>query len=149
MEQLSSPFQGVHLHHVAHESEDVQRASEFYQQVLGFKELELPEKFGPFQVVWLELPPSYALHLIERDLKSRLPESPFVVPNDANADPSALWRGHHLSFRVSDYDGAIKILKERNVQYFEKTQQDGKVKQAFFFDPDGNGLEIGNWPVPS
>jgi hypothetical protein len=33
MEQLSSPFQGVHLHHVAHESEDVQRASEFYQQV--------------------------------------------------------------------------------------------------------------------
>jgi hypothetical protein len=52
-------------------------------QVLGFKELELPEKFGPFQVVWLELPPSYALHLIERDPKSRLPESPFVVPNDA------------------------------------------------------------------
>jgi hypothetical protein len=28
-----------------------------------------------------------------------------------SADPSALWRGHHLSFRVSDYDGAIKILK--------------------------------------
>jgi hypothetical protein len=52
-------------------------------QVLGFKELELPEKFGSFQVVWLELPPSYALHLIERDPKSRLPESPFVVPNDA------------------------------------------------------------------
>jgi hypothetical protein len=29
------------------------------------------------------------------------------------------------------------IKQERNVQYFEKTQQDGKVKQAFFFDPDG------------
>jgi catechol 2,3-dioxygenase-like lactoylglutathione lyase family enzyme len=62
------------------------------------------------------------------------------VYNENSADPSALWRGHHLSFRVSDYDGAIKILKERNVQYFEKTQQDGKVKQAFFFDPDGDGV---------
>jgi hypothetical protein len=33
------------------------------------------------------------------------------VYDENSADPSALWRGHHLSFRVSDYDGAIKILK--------------------------------------
>lgn len=61
----------------------------------------------------------------------------------------------------------------KDIKYFEKTQQEGKVKQCFFFDPDGkyniwttknfylllfwaltigmnlgfpgNGLEIGNW----
>jgi hypothetical protein len=28
-----------------------------------------------------------------------------------SADVSALWRGPHLSFRVSDYDAAINTLK--------------------------------------
>jgi len=143
-----SPFQGVHLHHVARETSDVNRMVEFYQKVLGFQKLETPQSFGDFNVTWLRLPPVYQLHVVERDPKSRLPESPFVVPSDANADVSALWRGPHLSFRVSDYDAAIDTLKRKDIKYFEKTQQEGKVKQCFFFDPDGNGLEIGNWPVP-
>ncbi|XP_024386259.1 uncharacterized protein [Physcomitrium patens] len=106
-----SPFQGVHLHHIARETSDVNRLVDFYQQVFGFKKLETPQSFGDFNVTWLHLPPIYSLHVVERDPKSRLPESPFVVPSDANADVSALWRGPHLSFRVSDYDAAINTLK--------------------------------------
>ncbi|KAJ7514087.1 hypothetical protein O6H91_23G027000 [Diphasiastrum complanatum] len=146
---MMAPFAGVHLHHVARETDDVQRLTTFYQQIFGFQKLETPA-FGEFEVVWLTLPPSYSLHVIQRDRQSGLPESPFTVPPQASRrDPSSLWRGHHLSFRVLDYDSAIALLREKNIQIFEKTQQDGKIKQAFFFDPDGNGLEIGNWPVPS
>nr|PNR28384.1 hypothetical protein PHYPA_028976 [Physcomitrium patens] len=121
MEDIS-PFQGVHLHHIARETSDVHCLLDFYQQlpclqicdfVFGFKKLEASQLFGDFHVTWLHLSPIYSLHVVERDPKLRLLESPFVVPSDA------------------------------------KTQQEGKIKQCFFFDPDGNGLEIGNWPTPT
>jgi hypothetical protein len=28
-------------------------------------------------------------------------------------------------------------VQDKKIEYFEKTQQEGKVKQCFFFDPDG------------
>lgn len=31
----------------------------------------------------------------------------------------------------------VVILQEKGIETFEKTQPDGKTKQAFFFDPDG------------
>jgi hypothetical protein len=32
------------------------------------------------------------------------------------------------------------ICQTKNIKYFEKTQQEGKIKQCFFFDPDGMSL---------
>ncbi|KAL3692034.1 hypothetical protein R1sor_005685 [Riccia sorocarpa] len=145
---MVGPFSGVLLHHVARETENVQETAQFYKDIFGFQPVETPKEFGD-SVVWLELPPSHALHIIKRKPDSRLPESPFTCTDDVKRDESALQTGHHLSFRVSDYDAAIQLLKEKSIPYFEKTQQEGKIKQAFFFDPDGNGLEIGNWPINS
>uniref|UniRef100_A0A0D3FM08 VOC domain-containing protein n=1 Tax=Oryza barthii TaxID=65489 RepID=A0A0D3FM08_9ORYZ len=31
--------------------------------------------------------------------------------------------------------------RARGTDVFEKTQPDGRTRQVFFFDPDGNGLE--------
>lgn len=31
-------------------------------------------------------------------------------------------------------------MQEKGIEIFENTQPDGKTKQAFFFDPDGNLL---------
>uniref|UniRef100_A0A7I4CLD6 Uncharacterized protein n=1 Tax=Physcomitrium patens TaxID=3218 RepID=A0A7I4CLD6_PHYPA len=67
-------------------------------KVFGFKKLEASQLFGDFHVTWLHLSPIYSLHVVERDPKLRLLESPFVVPSDANVDVSALWPGPHLSF---------------------------------------------------
>ncbi|KAH6559144.1 hypothetical protein KP509_1Z025600 [Ceratopteris richardii] len=101
------------------------------------------------EVVWLSLPPSFSLHIIQRSGEAHLPESPWNAAPNSRKDPSKLPAGHHLSFCVADYDACISILRERQIPFFEKTQQNGKIRQAFFFDPDGNGLEIGNWPIPS
>ncbi|MCO5563846.1 hypothetical protein L7F22_017495 [Adiantum nelumboides] len=143
-----APFSGVHLHHIARETDDVQGLVRFYEEVLGFKRMETPS-FGEIEVVWLSLPPSFSLHVIQRNPEARLPESPLNAAPDSRKDPSSLSTGHHLSFCVADFDACIKILKERQIPIYEKSQQNGKIKQAFFFDPDGNGLEIGNWPTPS
>ncbi|ONK74325.1 uncharacterized protein A4U43_C03F5080 [Asparagus officinalis] len=138
---------GVHLNHIARETADVKRLASFYEEILGFERIETP-KFGDFEVIWLKLPP-FALHLIERDPRSKLPESPYSAPQPVgDIDPKAISRGHHLSFGVSNYEYFVKTLKEKGINTFEKTQPDGKTKQVFFFDPDGNGLEVGSWGAP-
>ncbi|GAB2217627.1 hypothetical protein Droror1_Dr00000829 [Drosera rotundifolia] len=134
--------QGVSLNHIARESADVKRLAEFYKEILGFEEIESPE-FGDFEVIWLRLPPSFSLHIIERNPNTKLPEGPYSSAASAVADPRNLPRGHHVSFSVSNFDDFVRFLKEKGIQTFEKTQPDGKTKQIFFFDPDGNGLEEG------
>ncbi|XP_010277153.1 PREDICTED: uncharacterized protein LOC104611672 [Nelumbo nucifera] len=131
---------GVSLNHIARETTDVKRLSKFYQEILGFEVIESP-KFGEFEVIWLRLSPVFSLHLIERNPETKLPEGPWSSAATI-ADPKNLPRGHHISFSVSNYDSFVQTLKEKGIETFEKTQPDGKTKQVFFFDPDGNGLEV-------
>ncbi|XP_010909272.1 glyoxylase I 4-like [Elaeis guineensis] len=139
--------EGVRLSHIARESSDLERLANFYQEVLGFERIEAP-KFAEFEVIWLSLPfnPSVALHLIERNPQSKLPVSPYgsssSSPPSTVADPRALPRGHHLAFSVSNFDSLVRTLKEKGIETFETIQPDGKTRQVFFFDPDGNGLEV-------
>ncbi|XP_042516782.1 uncharacterized protein YwkD-like [Macadamia integrifolia] len=138
--------EGVCLHHIARETSDLKRLAKFYQEILGFEVIESP-KFSEFEVVWLRLPPAFSLHLIERNPESRLPEGPYSTPEPI-ANPKNLPRGHHICFAVSNFDSFVQTLKEKGVEVFQKTQPDGKTKQVFFFDPDGNGLEVGSWEAP-
>ncbi|KAI3506279.1 hypothetical protein L1887_28636 [Cichorium endivia] len=130
---------GASLNHVARESSDIDRLANFYQQIFGFERIESP-KFD-CKVIWLQKSPSFCLHLIERDSNTKLPEGPWSA-NGAVADPKNLPRGHHLCFSVSNFDSFVKTLKEKGVETYEKTQPNGETKQVFFFDPDGNGLEV-------
>ncbi|KAK8953453.1 hypothetical protein KSP40_PGU021882 [Platanthera guangdongensis] len=137
---------GVRLNHIARESSDVKRLAAFYQEVLGFERIESPN-YRDFEVIWLRLSPDVTLHLIERHhLESKLPEGIHVSPPaSVVTDPRVLPRSHHVCFGVSNYDDFVQSLKERGIQTFEKTQLDGNTRQVFFFDPDGNGLEVGSW----
>ncbi|KAK9725602.1 hypothetical protein RND81_05G156400 [Saponaria officinalis] len=135
---------GVSLNHIARESSDVKRLASFYQQILGFEKIDSPI-FGDFEVIWLKLPSSsLTLHLIQRNPSINLPESPYSAVSPVK-DPINLRRGHHVSFSVTNFDEFVQSLKEKGIDTFVKTQPDGKTKQVFFFDPDGNGLEVGSW----
>ncbi|KAL9240865.1 hypothetical protein vseg_015037 [Gypsophila vaccaria] len=135
---------GVSLNHIARESSDVNRLASFYQHILGFEKIDSPN-FGEFEVIWLKLPASsLTLHLIQRNPSNNLPESPYSAVSPVK-DPRSLPRGHHVSFGVSNFDDFVQSLKEEGIETFVKTQPDGKTKQVFFFDPDGNGLEVGSW----
>jgi catechol 2,3-dioxygenase-like lactoylglutathione lyase family enzyme len=125
----------LQLNHIARETSDVARLAAFYEAVLGFERIPSPTYSG-FQVAWLRLPssPDVALHLIERDPAA----APVAVgPGAEGAPPSQLPRRHHLAFSVADYDGFVTGLKARGTDVFEKSQPDGRTRQVFFFDPDG------------
>lgn len=130
---MAALAQGATLDHVARESYDIKSLAQFYQevytyiyiyifllfvcsfggvsflQVLGFEEIESP-KFE-FGVIWLKLSPNVCLHLIERDIYSKLPESPYTADDTATVDTRHLYRGHHLCFSVSNFDSFVQALK--------------------------------------
>lgn len=134
--------EGVRLDHIARETSDLNALASFYQEILGFERIESP-KFAEFELVWLRLSPSLTLHLIERNPESHLAEGQFGGPaTSALRDPRYLTRGHHLAFGVSNYNQFVASLRRRGIQTHECVRPDGKTKQAFFFDPDGNGLEV-------
>ncbi|MED6118506.1 hypothetical protein PIB30_003252 [Stylosanthes scabra] len=107
--------------------------------ILGFEEVESPNFFGEFKVIWLRLPSSSVyIHLIERDPTTSLPEGPWSA-NSTVVDPN-LPSGHHICFSVSNFNSFVATLK--GIETFERSIPNGKIKQVFFFDPDGNGLEV-------
>ncbi|KAK9070808.1 hypothetical protein SSX86_011210 [Deinandra increscens subsp. villosa] len=131
---------GASFNHVSRESTDINRLATFYQQVFGFERIESPN--FEFKVIWLKLSPSFCLHLIERDPNSKLPEGPWSCNSEeAVADPKELFRGHHICFTVSNFDSFVAAIKAKGIETHERIQPNGKTKQVFFFDPDGNGLE--------
>ncbi|PRQ38622.1 uncharacterized protein LOC133709869 [Rosa rugosa] len=132
--------QGVSLNHISRESSDIRRLAEFYKETFGFEEIESPN-FGEFKVIWLNLPSAFSMHLIERNPTYQLPEGPWSATSPV-ADPSHLPRGHHICFSVSNFESFVQTLKEKGIQTFQRSLPNGKVKQVFFFDPDGNGLEV-------
>ncbi|XP_059429184.1 glyoxylase I 4 [Corylus avellana] len=136
----ASVAKGVSLNHISRESSDIRRLANFYKEIFGFDEIESPE-FGEFKVIWLNLASAFQLHLIERNPSTKLPEGPWSATAPV-ADPSHLPRGHHICFSVSNFDSFVRNLQEKGIQIFERSLPNRKVKQIFFFDPDGNGLEV-------
>ncbi|XP_062146115.1 glyoxylase I 4 [Alnus glutinosa] len=136
----ASAVKGVSLNHISRESSDIRRLANFYKEIFGFEEIESPN-FLEFKVIWLNLASAFQLHLIERNPSTKLPEGPWSATSPV-ADPSHLPRGHHICFSVSNFDSFVRTLEEKGIQTFERSLPDGKVRQIFFFDPDGNGLEV-------
>ncbi|VAI43761.1 unnamed protein product [Triticum turgidum subsp. durum] len=56
-------------------------------------------------------------------------------------------RRHHLAFSVPDSDRFATKLKNPGTDLFAKTQPDGRARQVFFLDRDGNQIfNGGRWP---
>ncbi|XAR54674.1 Lactoylglutathione lyase [Bertholletia excelsa] len=137
--------EGACLNHVSRESLDIKRLAKFYQEIFGFEQVESPTFV--FDTIWLKIPPSFYLHLIERNPENRLPEGPWSAAS-AVKDPSHLPRGHHICFSVANFDSFIQTLKEKGIETHHRTTPNGKTRQVFFFDPDGNGLEVASREDP-
>jgi len=55
-------------------------------------------------------------------------------------------RRAHLAFRVADIDAAKATLTAHGIRPIERRLPDYGYRQLFFHDPDGNLLELGEWP---
>jgi catechol 2,3-dioxygenase-like lactoylglutathione lyase family enzyme len=123
------------LNHVALPTADPERGAEFYCRVLGFVRTARPG--FSFRGAWLWRPETRMMvHLI----------------HDAAFHPdlenSINTRIGHLAFQTADYDKAVDALRRHSVELVERVLPDYGYRQVFFRDPDGNLVELGEWPSP-
>ncbi|CAJ2650953.1 unnamed protein product [Trifolium pratense] len=130
--------EGVSLNHIAIESSDIKRLTKFYKEMFGFEEVETPN-FGDnhFKIVWMSLPSSsFLLHILQH-VKNE--EDDATPSSSVVKDPSCVRTGQHLCFTISNFHSFIQTLKEKGI---EISETNSTIKRVFFYDPDGNGLEV-------
>ncbi len=109
--------------HLTYNVEDLARATKFWTEVLGIK--QIPKQVDSDRLVWLQLPSGTMVHLIT---------------NDAGiSEPS-----HHGAFEVLDIDLAFETLKNKGVEMASEqiqTRHDGQ-RAFYILDTEGNRVEI-------
>jgi len=140
----AQPLEPGHFNHIALPTCDAERGARFYCEVLGFR-LVLRPSFS-FDGRWLyRAEAGVMIHLI----------------HDANHQPSTEpinTRWYHFAMQSSDVTRDLQMLADHGVETVERTLPDYKnrqtgehrqtgYRQVFFRDPDGNVLEIGEWPL--
>lgn len=119
------------VHHISYVTHDLEASRCFYRDVLGFEEIERPE--FSFPGAWL-FNHGVQIHLID--------------PGDKPAPElnGVQTRQDHIAYKVTDIDAARARLEEFGIDYKATVVPQTKVTQIFFLDPDGNHLELGNYP---
>ena len=129
---MPDPLPTAKFNHAALNCRDVRRSVAFYRQVLGFH--ETPRPGFDFVGAWLYRDGlGMMLHLIEDKAYSPL-------------DHELNTRRSHLAFRVNDVDMALELLNQHGVEFVQRRLPDHAYRQVFFSDPDGNVIEVGEWP---
>lgn len=123
------------MNHIALPTADPERGARFYCDVLGF--VSTPRPAFSFRGAWLLHPAvGVMIHLIH-DAK--------FEPNLATPINS---RTNHLAIHVDDYDAAVAQLAAHGVEFVQHVLPTYGYRQVFFRDPDGNVIELGEWPSP-
>ncbi|WP_296705912.1 VOC family protein [Algoriphagus sp.] len=120
----------IKVNHIAAHVSNLQTSKEFYEKIVGLKEIEEPFKDGLH--AWYDIGGGAALHIIE-------------APNI----PTQISKVNHLCFSMEDMDSFIKTLQETNYPFESWIGEKGKVtirvdgiRQIYIQDPDGMWLEI-------
>ena len=122
------------INHAALPTTDPVRGARFYCEVLGF--VETPRPSFTFRGAWL--------------LKQEARVMIHLIHDEAYREATGPLNSklNHLAFQVADFDESVARLKSHGVEVLERILPDYNYRQAFFRDPDGNVLEIGEWPAP-
>ncbi|CAG9460970.1 unnamed protein product [Pedinophyceae sp. YPF-701] len=117
------------INHISRVVTDVRKTANFYQRVLGFKEVVRPSSFN-FNGAWLH-GCGVGLHLIQGKPTERPAE---IIP-----------KSDHTSFQVDMHLHQVEdILSQLDMRYVKQIVREGAylVTQLFFHDPDRNMIEV-------
>ena len=116
------------LHHVAVCVTDLARAKQFYEGILGLKEIPRP----PFDFggAWYELGAGQ-LHLIVHPPTLTMRRTTDIDAKDG-----------HLAIRVASYHEALAHLKRLGIECLERPRNLTPWPQIYVTDPDGNVIEL-------
>ena len=114
------------VHHLSYSVRHLERSRRFYQDVLGFEEIERPDLGLPG--AWYRAG-DVEVHLIAA------PEGADVGKPPAALTPLA----NHQAFAIEDYGKTLQWLEARGVEVLGTSPERG---QMWIRDPDGNVIEL-------
>lgn len=115
----------IRLLHVSLLVQDLARAREFYEQVLGLLPTPLRPRFG-FEGAWYDIG-AQQIHLLTG-------AAPAQVPSDGPGG-----RDRHVAFAVANLEQLISTLEKHNIAF---TRSASGRRALFCRDPDANTLEF-------
>jgi len=120
------------IDHIAINCSEFQKSLDFYERVLGFKQLETVD-CGDFDITYFALPGGGRLELFDYHGRNR---SPSREESDGGL--------RHLAFQVKDVAAHEELLKEHGVQITLSTCDlpDLGARVLLFLDPNGVTLEF-------
>ena len=120
------------LNHLALPTTDPERAERFYVDLLGFR--VVPRPAFSFDGRWLyRKEVGTMIHLLQ-------------VPHHVAQTGPINTLAPHLALQCDDVSLVRKLLEEREIEHVERNLPDFGYRQIFFRDPDGNLIELGEWP---
>lgn len=116
--------------HQAFVVSDLDASADFYQEILGLK--EITNETGNPNRRWFSLGGDLQLHLLADEMEG-------VKVN----------KSIHLAVRISNFDEFVENLRNRNIPFSDwpgvmnqvTTRPDG-IKQVYIKDPDGYSIEV-------
>lgn len=137
---------------------DMDRAVEFYSQILSFQKISEVEVWGT-EYEKLQGLFGLRMHVVRMklgdeviELTDYLTSGGRPIPVDARSNDRSF---QHIAIVVSDIDRAYQVLRQHNVQHVSPAPQSlpetipaaAGIEAFYFRDPDGHNLEIIHFPV--
>lgn len=135
---LNKAFDIASFNHTSREVISVEKTKHFYVHILGFEEIVRPD----FDVdgVWL-YGHGLNLHLVKtQDRVGRTKQKLARIEYFHEHLPSV----DHVAFIAKDCEIVKELLESERIYYREFYSDKTGIRQFFFFDPDGNAIEVSN-----
>jgi len=116
----------IGVHHISFAVRDLERASAFYEGLLGLERIPRPDLGIPG--LWYRAGAA-EVHLIETPAGLDLGRPPEKLSPLAN----------HQAFRIESYAAARDLFRARGLELLETSPERG---QLWIRDPDGNVIEL-------
>lgn len=126
------------LHHINLSTENVDKMDEFYQNIIGLSDKveglpKLEKKKGYAGDVAFVSDGAIQMHLAQKDIHAGFRAQQYVNP---------VSRGH-IAFRTDDIEAFKAHLKQHGIPFADwGNQAVAGWYQIFFYDPDGNVIEV-------
>ncbi len=128
----------IKLHHINLATQNVSKMKHFYKNILFLDDVEddlptLEKSKGYSGNVGFVGDGNIQTHIAEKDLEVNFKTGHYINPVEKG----------HIAYRTDDLEKFKKHLKDKNIEYsdWEETAVSGW-KQIFFYDPDGNIIEV-------
>ena len=126
------------FNHIAREVFNLEKSKTFYVDILGFQ--VIPRPMFDSEGYWL-YGYGLSLHLVA----TKVPDERKITKKARIKHFSTqLPRVDHIAFISHDIQAVKSILDRANVYYKHEITTVAGIEQLFFFDPDGNVLEVSN-----